>query len=243
MGFGNMYESKYSKLLTVILVIVILVVIGLLAFFGYDVYKQYYIDKESKDVVSQFEQQLNNNLNQEAVGSVEWNSNILDLNVNLNIIDTNTNNENSSSGGGNSSGGRPNIVYKGYNVIGTIKIPATDIEYPILDQVSIRSLEASIGCIYTTGGGLNTVGNCVLVGHNYRNGTFFSNNKKLQNGDKIYITDLSGKKVTYEVYKKYETSTNDFDYATRDVNGKREISLSTCTDDSKRRVIIWAREQ
>ena len=71
----------------------------------------------------------------------------------------------------------------------------------------------------------------------------FSNNKKIEEGDKIYLTDLSGKKVTYTVYKKYKTSTEDFDYAVRDTNGKREISLSTCTDDSKQRLIIWAKEK
>ena len=28
----------------------------------------------------------------------------------------------------------------------------------------------------------------------------------------------------------------------RDTNGKREISLTTCTDDTRDRLIIWARE-
>ena len=47
----------------------------------------------------------------------------------------------------------------------------------------------------------------------------------------------------YTVYKKYETTAQDFNYATRDVNGRREISLSTCTDDSSKRLIIWAAEE
>ena len=67
-------------------------------------------------------------------------------------------------------------------------------------------------------------------------------NNKLSSGDKIYITDLSGKKVTYTIYKKYKTDPNDFSYATRNTNGKREISLTTCTDDSSARIIIWAKE-
>lgn len=247
MGFGNMLNSRYNKVLTVILVIVIIAVIGLLVFFGYDVYKKYYIEKESDKVVSRFEGQLNELMSEvlDAPSVPTTTNTIEDTNtvvspggdLDLNVLY----NETGGSSGGSSGGNK--VTYKGYNVIGTIKIPKTDIEYPILDQVSIRSLEASIGYIYGTGDGLNTVGNCVLVGHNYRNGTFFSNNKKLEKGDKIYITDSSGKKVTYVVTKKYETSTNDFDYATRDVNGKREISLSTCTDDTKKRLIIWAVEE
>ena len=30
---------------------------------------------------------------------------------------------------------------------------------------------------------------------------------------------------------------------TRDVSGRREISLQTCTDDSSARIIIWAAEK
>ena len=70
----------------------------------------------------------------------------------------------------------------------------------------------------------------------------FSNLKNLKNGDAIYITDESGRKVKYKVYKIYRTSGDDASYMTRDTNGKREISLSTCTDDSKARTIVWARE-
>ena len=91
---------------------------------------------------------------------------------------------------------------------------------------------------------MNSVGNVVLIGHNYRNGQFFSNNKKLVNGDKIYITDLKGNKVTYVVYNVYQTSVSDTESYNRDTNGKREITLSTCTDASNdQRIIVLAAEQ
>lgn len=61
-------------------------------------------------------------------------------------------------------------------------------------------------------------------------------------GDKIYITDMKGKTVRYTIYNKYTTNSNDFDYAVRDTNGKREISLSTCTENTKYRLVIWAKE-
>ena len=41
----------------------------------------------------------------------------------------------------------------------------------------------------------------------------------------------------------YETDPNDSDYMLRDTNGKREISLSTCTDDASARLVIWAVEK
>ena len=126
-------------------------------------------------------------------------------------------------------------------MVGTIEIPATNLKYPVLENASKSAMEVAVG-IYD-GPGLNKVGNTTIAGHNYRNGTFFSNNKKLVEGDKIYITDTSGEKVTYIIYKTYTTSPEDSDYLGRDTGGKREISLTTCTDDSQSRLIIWAKEQ
>ena len=244
-----MFNNKYSKFLTVILIVVIIAIVALLGFLGYDAFTKYTIDSESEDAVSKFEEELNKiidsniveepdvNTNTDTNTNVEVNVNTIEPEVNLNtVIENTTTGENSSSGN--------NVQYKGYDVIGTIEIPKTDIKYPIIKQedVGIKSLKVAICNLY---GKLNEPGgNAVLVGHNYRNGTFFSNNKKLQIGDKIYITDNSGKKVTYEIYKKYETGTGDFSYATRNVeDGVREISLSTCNDDSSKRLIIWAREK
>ena len=68
-----------------------------------------------------------------------------------------------------------------------------------------------------------------------------SNNKKLNIGDKIYVTDLDGKRMTYTIYDKFETDDTDTEYMTRDTQGAVEISLTTCTDDSKARLIILAK--
>jgi len=95
--------------------------------------------------------------------------------------------------------------------------------------------------MYPTNPSLNQPGNVVIIGHNYRNGKFFSNNKNLAVGDKIKITDLTGKTLTYTIYEKFETTANDTEYITRDRGDNIEISLSTCTDQGDRRIIILAR--
>lgn len=234
----SMFNSKYSKLLTVVLISVIIAVVALLAFLGYDVYTKYTIEGESEDAVGRFEEEMNKIATNTDTTENEI-ENAIDPDIDLNEIMNTTTNEN---GGNDSSGNK--VMYKGYEVIGTIEIPKTNVKYPIIKQedVGLESLKIAICNLY---GKLNAVGdNAVLVGHNFRNGTFFSNNKKLSKGDKIYITDNSGKKVTYIIDNKYETGTGDFNYATRKVDpNKRVISLSTCTDDSKKRLIIWATEQ
>ena len=49
--------------------------------------------------------------------------------------------------------------------------------------------------------------------------------------------------LTYEIYNTYYTSQSDATYMQRDTEGRREISLSTCNNDSTQRLIIWAREK
>ncbi len=105
-------------------------------------------------------------------------------------------------------------------------------------------MDTAVSALYPESAELNTSGNVVIVGHNYRNGTFFSNNKKLKNGDKIYITDLYGKRITYVIYNIFEANQNDTSFYNRDTNGAKEITLSTCTDASNdMRLIIEAKEQ
>ncbi len=219
-----MFNSKYSKFLTVLLIIAIIAIVGLLGFLGYDVYKKWNIDKSTSDVIAQFEEEVD----------------APDLNADL----SNVLNEVATVEGTTSSGtsGKKKIMYQGYEVVGTIEIPSINLKYPILNPETKRSLELSVVLRYTMNG-LNQVGDTVIAGHNYRNGTMFSNVKKLKNGDVIYVTDTNGLKVKYEIYNIYQTTGEDATYMNRDTNGKREISLTTCTDDSKNRTIVWAKEQ
>ena len=230
-----MLNSKYSKVLTIILIIAIVIIVGLLVFIGIDWYKAYTVGKDTQNSLDQFNSYIENNQNNDNNANFENNidnNNIIEEPNNNNIIEEPSDNNNNS----NSEG----LTYKGFKVAGVIEIPKTKVKYNVIDDPSAKAMEVGITIIY--GPGLNQTGNTVLAGHNYRNGTFFSNNNKLSSGDKIYITDLSGKKVTYTIYKKYKTDPNDFSYATRNTNGKREISLTTCTDDSSARIIIWAKE-
>lgn len=225
-----MFESKYSKVLTVILVIIIIAILGLLAFLGYDFYQKYYLENEAEAFVSEFENTVG--------GEEEDNKNETTENGNQTdpleeIEKTNTSTSN------NGQAARP--TYKGFGVVGTMNIPAINFNYPILEKVTPQSIEKSVAVLYPVGAEVNKVGNIVIIGHNYRNGLFFSNVKKLKLNDKIYIKDNSGNKVTYTIYNKFETTPEDTSFYQRDTNGKAEVTLSTCTDDSKARIIIFAK--
>lgn len=232
-GMSTMYESKYNKLLTIVLVIVIIAIICILSYFGYQYYKANSISASGSEFVNSFKNEVSNNNNETTNTNTDDISqeNTAELDELLSQIQgTNTNSS--------SSGTTTKKTYQGYEVLGTIEIPATNVNYPILEY-STASITIAVGKLY--GVNPNEVGNMCLASHNYRNGKLFSNNKKLSVGDVIYITDLSGNRVKYTIYKKYETTSEDTEYMTRDTEGRREISLSTCTDDSSARLIIWAK--
>ncbi len=224
-----MREKKFNKVLTIILVIVVIAIFIIIGFWGYDLYQRYYINTSANEYLEQ--EFSTNRIRVPRNTTVEEEVQNVSLNIDVNEIESN----NSTT-----SNRVAKQTYKGYAVLGRIEIPKTKVNYPVLDRTSDASMKVSVGVLY--GVGLNEIGNTVIAGHNYRNGTFFSNNKNLQNGDLIYITDLTGRRIKYTIYNVYETSSSDFEYATRDTAGKREISLTTCTADVNARLVIWARE-
>ncbi|MEI3395185.1 MAG: sortase [Clostridia bacterium] len=226
-----MFESKYSKVLTIILIIVIVAIVILLGFLGYDYYQKYFTTKQASDFVENYQSDVTTGDNQEGNNTQE------ETNATLDGLD-----ETPTNGGSSSSTGSKK-TFKGYTTVGTMKIPKINLEYPILEKLSTQSLATSIVALYPSGDSVNQPGNTVIIGHNYRNGLFFSNLKKLSIGDKVYITDYRGTSITYTIYNKFEASDSDTSFYDRDTAGKAEITLSTCTDASNdQRTIIFAKQ-
>lgn len=220
-------QKRGSKFFNIIITICILALIAVIGYVSYYYISRYIALKQAETAVDEFE----NNVIFVAIEDEPVQNEI------ENVIENPQ--ETVKTDNGNATN-RNNIRYKNYTTIGTIRIPKTKVKAPIVDQVTPTSISAAAAVLY--GPGLNQVGNTVIVAHNYRNGTFFSNNKKLVVGDTIYITDSNGNKIEYSVTKTYITDEFDFSYATRDTEGKREISLSTCTTDPTKRLVIWAKE-
>lgn len=239
-----MLNSKYSNLLTILLIVVIVGIVGLLCFLGFDIYRKFYIDKETSKGIEQFDNIIGdidendiNDINNEIIENTNTTNEIEDNTIENPYGNTTTNTSNNSSSNSSSSN---EIYYKGFVMKGKISIPRTGLECPILENATKPAIEVAVGI--QCGPGLNQIGNTVIAGHNYRNGLFFSNNKKIQIGDKISIKDTSGLTVKYTVYSIFETTPEDSSYLIRNTNGAREITLYTCTDDGSRRLIILAKE-
>ena len=229
-----MDEKKFGNVFTIILIVLIVAILGILVYFGYSTYRESKIQASADSALQEFNENNKNKKPQNTApaDTSDTTSDTDSLLDKLNPVENNNNTQQGSS---------EKVYMENYEVIGSIKIPKTGIEYPILERQTTRALELAITKLH--GVGLNEIGNVTLTGHNYRNGLFFSNNKKLTNGDKVYITDNNGTTITYIIYNMYYTTPDDASYMTRDTNGKREISLSTCSDDSATRLIILAAEE
>lgn len=126
-----------------------------------------------------------------------------------------------------------------YYTIGVINIPSINVNYPILSTYTDELLKIA-PCRFH-GPNPNEVGNLCIAGHNYKNSKFFSKVPNLQLGDKIEITDLSGRMLTYTVYDKFIVNPDELECTSQLTNGNKEITLITCTNDNKQRHIIKAR--
>lgn len=132
------------------------------------------------------------------------------------------------------------IKYGNDSIIGIISIPKIKLEYPILDKTTKENMRISITRF--SGGNVNENGNLALAGHNNYDGTMFGKNKQLVLGDKIYLTDLQKNTVEYEINSIFKTDSNDVSILeTRDKDIK-ELTLITCTNGNKERLIIKAEE-
>lgn len=129
---------------------------------------------------------------------------------------------------------------KTYNTVGTVDIPTLDVSYPILSETTDDLLKVSV-CKFW-GSNPNEVGNLCIAGHNYRNNRFFSKVPNLKTGDIIEITDLNNKKLKYSIYDKYTVDPRDVSCTSQLTNGKKIVTLITCTNDSKQRVVVKAKE-
>ena len=252
-------KSKNKNGLTIMLIIVIVIIVGIIGFLGYEVISTEAKEKEAQKITDEFDDLVPTISESEYLELQGIEDEITGENGNgtSNTSSTSSGSQAGSTGssGGNSgrtsSGGsyyRSNystVDISGLSVYGTISIPATNIKYSIFDTPSTAALDRGVAVLYTANG-VNRPGNTVIAGHNYRNRSFFSRNKNLKSGDTVIIKDVTGVEVTYVIYYSFTTTSIDASFYQRDTGGKREITLSTCTDNGTRtgeRLIIYAKEK
>lgn len=128
-------------------------------------------------------------------------------------------------------------TYNGYTVCAKLEIPSISLETYILEDYSIQALNISVTKFW--GANPNEIGNFCVVGHNFKN--MFVDLKKLQIGDNLFIIDNTIGRVEYQIYSMDIVKPEDISCLSQETNYK-EVTLITCTNDSKERIIVKARE-
>lgn len=129
---------------------------------------------------------------------------------------------------------------EGYKIEGIIEIPSIGLKYPIIEQTNDKTMKISVTKFW--GGNINEEGNYCIAGHNNLDGTMFGKVKKLQKGDIIKLTNLYGETVEYKIFDTYVIDPNDVSCTEIVEEGTKEVTLITCTNGRKNRLITKARE-
>ena len=127
-----------------------------------------------------------------------------------------------------------------YEADAILNIPSLGINYPVLSDTSEQLLKISLNKYW--GPKPNEVGNYCIVGHNYRNDKFFGNLHKIKNGDIVELTDAKGKTLKYAAYDQYIVNPDETACTSQLTSGRREVTLITCANYGKQRLVVKCRE-
>ena len=127
-----------------------------------------------------------------------------------------------------------------YTVEAILIVPRLEINYPVIAETSEELLKISINKYW--GPEPNEVGNYCVVGHNYKSKKMFGRLSEAVNGDIVELEGMDGKVVKYSVYDKYVVEPTDTSCTSQLTNGRKEVTLITCTNYGTQRLVVKARE-
>ena len=225
--------KKKKKMYKINFIVSIILIVILFSFYAYAEYDRNKNADISQDILAGMDEDNTRMSNKSDVWVVALDGSDDNQGIAEASTPTNTTNETSTTDTYKVDG-------KTYEMVGSISIPSINVNYPILSETSDSLLKVSV-CKFW-GSNPNEVGNLCIAGHNYRNKRFFSKVPTLSVGDIIEITDLSKKTLKYSVYDKYTVDPEDTSCTSQITNGEKIVTLITCTNDSKQRVIVQAKE-
>lgn len=126
------------------------------------------------------------------------------------------------------------------DIIGIVEIEKLNITYAIVEGTKNIDIKASIGHL-SESTKIGADGTCVLAGH--RGGMYgemFNNIDKLEAGDLVVVTDLTGTEYTYEVYEHRNIKSKDWSILDW-VDNQITLVLLTCEKSGYGRLCVMCR--
>lgn len=135
-------------------------------------------------------------------------------------------------------------ILKRQHLIGIITIKKLGIRFPIAEGTKRDNIRSSIGRLEQSSPIEQRGGNCVLAGHRggiY--GEFFKNIHMLKKGDKVKIITLDGTVYEYAMFDSKVINPTQVDEACRIYPNDTVLTLLSCTENGKRRLIVRCKLQ
>lgn len=123
----------------------------------------------------------------------------------------------------------PVETINGIDFIGVLRIPALELELPIISEWNYPNLK-SAPCRYSGSAYLN---NLIICGHNYT--SHFGSLKTLSDGDIATFTDIDGNVFIYKMVERETLNPTDIEGME---SGNWDLTLFTCTVGGQSRVTI-----
>lgn len=131
-------------------------------------------------------------------------------------------------------------LYDNSSIIGIIEIKKINLYYPIFSTYNDELLKIAPCRFYGPFPG--ELGNLCIIGHNYDNNKFFSQISSLDVDDEILIHNNLNKTFSYFVRDIFEIDSTDFSPIYLFDKTKSQLTLITCNNLNKKRVIVKAFE-
>ena len=123
----------------------------------------------------------------------------------------------------------PVETINGIDFIGVLRIPALELELPIISEWNYPNLKTA-PCRYSGSAYLN---NLIICGHNYT--SHFGRLKTLSEGDIATFTDIDGNVFIYKMVERETLNPTDIEGME---SGNWDLTLFTCTVEGQSRVTI-----
>ena len=121
-----------------------------------------------------------------------------------------------------------------YSPIAKISAERIGLNVSVLSEWSYELLDISVNKF--SGPEPNEVGNFIVIGHSYLSDAHFGSLHLLKIGDLMELTDLSGRKLTYEVYEIQVIKPEELEKLLTDQ--VKTLTLVTCDTDNQFRLVV-----
>lgn len=130
--------------------------------------------------------------------------------------------------------------YLNFEVIAKLELPKIGLSTNVLKDYNEEGMKICVSKFW--GPEPNEIGNFCIAGHNYEQENMFHHLIDLELGDELLLTDNKNGKYVYTIDNIYRVKPQNTAPIEQETKGRRVVTLITCVNYSRSRLIIQASE-